>query len=584
MDGAWHHIVVTEQVGAISVYVDGTLFATRTVTGNHLQAEPFTEFIVGGGKGKVWQDMNNRGRVVGSVDQVKIWSGMLTAEEVAAEFAAKPADASTNPAHPGLVEATPNKTYAAYDKTDDKNKDLTVDTGAAVTSITGLTANTDYTVSGNNVTLKASWLAAQSCGIVTLKLNGTTDLDVTITDRKTPVLQFALDKAGVSGNVVTDSSVYKKNATAKNPAFGADQNDAADGAMVFDGYNYQHPTFVKLDETNADWLNSVIKNGYTLSFWANAGAENGNKMVFGGLYAADARPLGVVETNDANGSNTEIDGKLKVQVNVGKAADKTAQEAKNTNTVDKNTWAMYTITYDKATNTVKLYVNNEKVAERTVAADIIGAIDQLFIGHNFAKYYHQTGSRDWTTRGGFYGSIADVAVYNYALPANEIAVLFGEEPEPEPEPPTIANTKPVVHWTMDGGTIKADGTIVDSGSNMVSYYENVTAVAGKDGTANGALYFDGAADSGEWSRVWLSDAGITELNKQLGEQVTIGFWVKPDNTKTNHKTAYTGAWSPIIGLYAANGQYRMVAEDRSGTLCLCSTPGGADRHTKPTAR
>ena len=579
-DNAWHHIVVTEAAGDVTIYMDGAYYGKNSASSNHLMKEPFVDFIIGGGKGKVWQDMNNRGRVIGAIDDVQIWSGVLTAQEVADMYAAKPANAqNANAAHPGVVTPAANNTvYLAYDKTDDAGKDLSHDYGVNVESLTlpNLTKGTDYTVSGNVLTLKASWLAAQECGKIESTAGGITTV-LTITDRKTPVLKFALDKASVTGNVVADSSVYGMNATTTSTSFAKDRNDAADGAMVFNGYDYKNPTYVKLDEHNADWLNSVIKNGYTMTFWANAGAENGTRMAFAGLFAADARPLGVVETNDGDNNNGNIDGKLKVQVNIANAS-KTSQDIKPSTTVaDKNTWVMYTATYDKATNMVKLYADNEQVAFGTVSNDIIGSIDQLFIGHMYEKYSGYGTSNKWLLRGGFYGSIADFAMYNYALSETEIGELYGAAVESEP---TIADVKPIVHWTMDGSSVKADGTIVDSSeNNLLGYYENVTSVAGKDGTANSALYFDGTADSGDWSRVWLSDAGITEINKDIGNQVTMGFWVKPDTTKTNHKTAYTGAWSPIIGLYGANGQYLMTAEDRSGTLCYCTTVSG-DKHTK----
>ena len=63
--------------------------------------------------------------------------------------------------------------------------------------------------------------------------------------------------------------------------------------------------------------------------------------------------------------------------------------------------------------------------------------------------------------------------------------------------------------------IRDSGTIVESAKDYKSYYQNVTPVAGVDGNEGGALYFDGTADSGEWSRVWLGDEGIAGLNEDL---------------------------------------------------------------------
>ena len=583
----WHLYTVTESAGAVTVYFDGQQIKTKSVASDHLKTEPFAEFIIGGGKGKVWQDMNNRGRFIGEVDEVKIWSGVLTADEVAALYANKPADAANaNATHPGVeteqtAAAAFTPAYPAYDLTDDAGKTLEVTADKAVSEIFTLD-NTKVTISGTKMTFAASYLASLECGITKLTVkytdNTTGTLTLTVTDREVPVLNYNLSKATVTNGVAKDSGIYGVDAIATSSRFTASHNGSSGGAMVFDGYDCDDPTYVKMTDEGADWLNSVLKNGYSLNFWARADAENGNKMIFGGLYGEDARPLGVVETNDGNGDNTKIDGKLVVQLDVAKSGTQTSQAAKLADTIDKETWMMYTATYDKASGAIKLYATNgdgTKVVSGSVADDIIGNVGQLFIGHQYQKYYYNNTSAnsDWTTRGGFYGAISDFSVYNYALSETEIATMY-EKGSITP----AQKTKPILHWTLDANTLSGDGTLLESANNYESYYQNVTPVAGVDGKDGGALFFDGAADSGEWSRVWLGDEGVAGLNEDISNQVTMTFWMKADKTKTNEQLAYTAAWSPVAGIFGTDTRFLMVTEYRGGKLNYCATiPGLSDQ-------
>ena len=114
---------------------------------------------------------------------------------------------------------------------------------------------------------------------------------------------------------------------------------------MFDGHSYTDPTYVKLSEEDAAWLNSVLQEGYTINFWANANIENGNKMSMLGLYAGNARPLGVVETYDCDGGDNTLqaDGEMTVQLDIanGSASEfaRTAAGAAKT-----GGWYMYTAT------------------------------------------------------------------------------------------------------------------------------------------------------------------------------------------------------------------------------------------------
>ena len=589
-DEGWHFYTVTENEGAGTLYLDGVRVGTYSVPSNHLTAKPFASFEVGGGRAKLWLDMNNRGRLIGSIDDITIYSGELTAEQVQAAYDAKKERLDSDPsALPSQADPsrTPGGTgfspaYPVHDLTADAGQTLEVTAEKDVKSVFTLSA-ADVAVSGKIMTFSADWLEKQECGIVSLTVeytDGSTGvLKMTVTDGDTPVLNYTLSKSDVSDNVIRDTSNYGVDAFTTASAFGMDHEANEDGALVFDGHNYTDPTYVKLSEEDTAWLNSVLQEGYTINFWANANIENGNKMSMLGLYADNARPLGVVETYDCDGGNNTLqaDGKMTVQLDIanGSASEfaRTAADAART-----GDWYMYTATYDEATKTAKLYINGAEAASKVVTADVLGEIAQFYVGTQYKKYYSTAAAEDWTTRGGFRGLMDSLTVYNKALGENEIKTLYGGG--------SITpgmKAKPVMHWTLDANTLSGDGTLVESAKGYKSYYQNITPVAGVDGNEGGALYFDGTADSGEWSRVWLGDEGIAGLNGDIANQVTMSFWMKPDCSQTNESLPYTAAWSPVAGIYGTDTRFLMVAEYRGNTLNYCATiPGLSDQRIPNT--
>ena len=434
-DNGWHFYTVTEKAGVGTVYCDGNQKGSYNVSGDHLYRKHISEFIIGGGMSKIWYDKNNRGRLIGSVDDLTIYSGALTADEVKQAYnkTVKTDNTTVTSASADVGAAAADKLRANYDITADAGKDLTIDTGIAVTSVEGLTKDTDFTVSGNSITLKNSWLSNRQCGINTLVLNGGTNLELTITNVNTPVLNYSF--GNVTGNTVKDSSVYGKDAVTTVGEFTTDHTGKSDGALMFNGYNYSKPEYVKLSDESAAWLNSVIKNGYTMNFWAYGTAENGSVMSMAGLYAADGRPLGVVESYEPsdNSSDNSLDKKITVHLDTAKLGGNKTNAANSIEAVSPEKiglggWNMYTASYDKATGKIKLYVDGQLKAENSVNDDIIGNISQLFAGHQYKKYYNASGYYDWLTRGGFKGAIDGISVYNSALSDDSIAALYnGEE-------------------------------------------------------------------------------------------------------------------------------------------------------------
>ena len=579
----WNFYTVTEFNGSIKLYENGVLLKTITsINPRHHMVEPAADFIIGGGAAKLWLDQNNRGRLIGSVDDVTIYSGVLTADQIAAEYAKvttkETSGVATVTKADDTVEIDDTIVYLNYDLTADKDQDLVYDYGVNVESLTlpNLTKDTDYTVSGTKLTLKASWLGAQECGKIEKTAGGITTV-LTITNAKNPVLNYTFDSTSLTGNVVKDSSDYGVDAIASNiSSFGEDHMGLTNGSFEFNGFDYNDPTYVRLSDQDAAWLNSVLDEGFTINFWAKPTDENGCLMAYAGLYDSTARPLGVVESNDlANQVSLDSAGASDNVISLqGIAAKKNDgqnyQAAFKASATEVGLWALYTLTYDKASNTMKLYLDGELAGSVTVADDILGEIDALFIGHTYKKYFSNTAY----TRGGFVGLMDDFQVYNYALSDSEIHTLAaGGAIKP------AIKTEPVIHWTMDASSLNGDGTMTESSSGLLSYFQNVTPVAGVDGTEGGALYFDGSADADEFSRVWLSDEGIAKLNTEIGNKITMTFWVKTDAASQGEGYPYTGTWTPVGGIFGeSDHRFLAVPEFRYNKLCAC-IQAGSDKNT-----
>ena len=153
------------------------------------------------------------------------------------------------------------------------------------------------------------------------------------------------------------------------------------------------------------------------------------------------------------------------------------------------------------------------------------------------------------------------------------------------------DAEPVMHWTMDADHM-ANGVLTNAVNpgTYLGYYSNVTPAVGYDGKEGGSLYFDGDADTLDYSRVWMGDEGIELLQTLLdGGQITISFWYKPEFSGADN---FTSNWSPILGIYSdartvQPGQFVMVAEDRSGELRMCMNnypTSSNDKRSKGTSQ
>lgn len=84
-DGAWHHVAAAwdESAGVATIYVDGgSLAGGETVVGVFTDGTDF----VSSGRHQFGKGYNNSLRYVGSTDELAIWTGALTDQQVAAQY------------------------------------------------------------------------------------------------------------------------------------------------------------------------------------------------------------------------------------------------------------------------------------------------------------------------------------------------------------------------------------------------------------------------------------------------------------------------------------------------------------------
>ncbi|MBQ7032879.1 MAG: hypothetical protein IJN25_04375 [Clostridia bacterium] len=457
-DDAWHHFVVTELDGYSYIYLDGVPGLVKDSTNTdttvfkydlykdraHMKNKPFQYFEIGGSLYNIHQDSELRGRLTGAVDDVRIFAGILTAEDVANMYAAGVSAASdTEAAYPVTATDETNSVftpaYPVYNRSTDGGEELTVTATKAVQSVRDLFVGTDYTVSGNSITFAKEYLAGKSRGIhellVTFADNTTETLHLTVVEDGVAVLDYKLNRDSISGKTVTDSSAYGVNAVSSVAltTYGENQKAESDGAVSFDGFDYANPQYIYLAKDNAQWLNAVLKDGYTVNFWANAGFENGNKMALLGLYNQSGRPLGAVEEYDKDSATSGTatlmkDGKMTIRADVGNGRYREESiNATATEQVNTKEWVMYTMTF--ADGKLSLYVSAKdtvrKCYTKEVSANVLGEIAHFIIGANYNRYYKaDSWTDDYEGRGGFCGLMSDVSVYPNAMNTAAIERLY----------------------------------------------------------------------------------------------------------------------------------------------------------------
>ena len=142
-NGQWHHVVAMQGPAGMAMYVDDQLIGTNGVTGN--QAYP-GYWRVGGDNLNAWPNRPSSDYFAGTIDEVAVYDGPLTAAQVDAHYAASgrsgpdtvaPGTAITSPADGAAVgTGAVTVTATATDNVGVTSVDLQVDGSTVASSAT----------------------------------------------------------------------------------------------------------------------------------------------------------------------------------------------------------------------------------------------------------------------------------------------------------------------------------------------------------------------------------------------------------------------------------------------------------------
>ena len=384
--GRWLHIVIVRVGSSLTVYCNGerTGCTETNVTDNHM--EGLTHFEMGGAVIKSWKDSNNRTRFSGMLDDVRLYSGVLSFADAKRLYASGPA--VSDESGQGAVAESRDISFAEY-------------TGKV--------------------------LPEQSGPILHYRMNDTGDVcDVSGSGRDgiaTRWVVAASNREGQSGMALAfDGHQFTKPSKISL--------NAEDTAWL------------------SAQLNGTGK--LTISFWMKAVHENGHRMAILGIYDKSGRPMGVFETRGRLGQDVKMDGKFAIGFAAakpyasGECDEMTYEQLCVTNTAkdgsgdygDKVVGSWYHVVgeLDQTTNMMRLYVDGELIQEKTVASDTLSEVGYFLIGTSAGRYYsyenaangseNSSARQGWAMRGDYVGVLDDVRVYNRILSADEVKNLY----------------------------------------------------------------------------------------------------------------------------------------------------------------
>ena len=422
--GKWTHWVVIKSANAVSIYQNGTQVAS-SANANNTNTDILSAFEIGGYLHRNWIDSNVRTRLTGLVDDVRIYSGGLSAAEVAALYQAGAAESGKTGT--GAVAASAERSFGTY-------------TGS------------------------------------------------TLKEQKDPILYLKMDETGTvkdySGNgidaVTTD---YVTSAANKE----SQENRALyfDGRSHVE----QTKLTLSEDNTAwlSSQINATGK--MTISFWMNADFENSHRMSILGIYDKSGRPMGTFETRGTLGQDVWMDGRFAIAFTAAKPYsgsgvidEKTYEQLAITATTptydnefddrtDKHygdklidTWYHVVGELDGVANKLRLYLNGELVQEVNIAAGTLDQIGYFMVGQPAGRYYQfenaanwyenggATGRQGWAMRDGFVGTIDEIKIYNTILNDSEIKKLYEHSVDPCADGHTLQEVAEVPATCTASGT------------------------------------------------------------------------------------------------------------------------------------
>ena len=425
--GKWTHWVVVKSGTSVAIYQNGVRVSSGNGA-NNTRDDILSAFEIGGYRHRNWIDSNVRTRLTGLVDDVRIYAGGLTADEVTALYQGGAADGDATGT--GAVATSGERTFADY-------------TGK------------------------------------------------TLAEQKAPIVYLRMDETGIvkdySGNGIDAEATDYVTKTANKSA---QENRALyfDGRSHVE----QTKLSLSKENTAwlSAQINATGK--MTVSFWMNADFENSHRMSILGIYDKSGRPMGTFETRGTLGQDVWMDGRFAIAFTAAKPYggsgvidEKTYEQLAVTATTptydnefdnrnDKHygdkqidTWYHIVGELDSTTNKLRLYLNGALVQEIDIAAGTLGEIGYFLVGQPAGRYYQyenasngsengdKNGRQGWAMRDGFVGTVDEIKVYNTILSADEVKALYDTSVEGHTlsavaeKPATCTETGVKAHWKCD---------------------------------------------------------------------------------------------------------------------------------------
>ena len=493
-NGAWHLITVTYDGTTLTVYLDGLSLGTGTFSGALATSSSTISGLILGHY--FWCGVGCN-QYNGSLDEVAIYGSALSSTQVATHFNASGNGRPTAPtavtATPGANQATVSWTastastgspVAGYLVTANLNgtqPQNAVGVGGTSTSatISGLQGGATYTFT---VTAYNSFGYGPTSASAGVTPTGSASTYVSTVLGDSPSIYYRLGDP--SGTVAADSSGGARNAGYQSRPFtlgvggalvgDADtsvtiQSDCCNFGQPVNGSEVQYKLTAGLPSSNASrsvevWVNSTNFGTQGLVGWGNTG----------GLQAFQLTLL--------NGN----------QISVTSGANDTPLVFTSSYAIANGSWHLITATYNGTTLTV--YLDGQSIGNGTFSGALATSPTTAFgliLGHYF---WCGVGCNQYN------GSLDEVAIYNSALNAQQVAAHFNASGDSRPTAPgavtaTAGANQASVTWTASTASAGApvSGYVVTASLNGTQS-QNAVGVDGNTtsatitGLEGGAVY------------------------------------------------------------------------------------------------
>lgn len=238
-----------------------------------------------------------------------------------------------------------------------------------------------------------------------------------------------------------DITVNENHGTLTGPVTAKDRFGVENSAYFFDGVN---------DYINFGSDTSLMPNSISINMWVKF-EDNKRHMFLMNNVLPGPGTWGVTTFYAMDGTGW--------RTTVGGGANNKVLAIKSNLMVDTSKWQMYTMTYSKDSNHVKLYIDGQFVAKENYGGTIgsFGPSDSLQHDKNTDWYFglHNERKKQLLDPYYFKGYLDDMRIYNRALSSSEVNKLFIDSKSTEVE--SIPDLELVVYPNPTNNKLRIKG-------------------------------------------------------------------------------------------------------------------------------